>query len=398
MPTQLGRRHLVAAALLTTCAMAYAATLPTAVPSVLAKSTVSAKTAPSVPASVFMSSATFAVSPELASTKIVPLAAVVTTSRPLAGVNISGGEFGTGTPRLGYTYAYPTKAEIDYFAAVGMEIVRIPFRWERMQPVVYGPLSVADRAGLKSAVDYAVLKGLTVVLDMHDYGARNVPQGKALVGSALLAEPALADAWLKIAGDYRDQPKVWLGLMNEPFKQTAADWWRTVQQLTVDLRNQDISNKLLIPGSKWTGAHSWVKSGNAAEAEKFVDPDNNFAFEVHQYLDSDSSGTSAVCKAGSASRVDAVLNWAATRKVSLFFGEIGGSADAQCAIEYPAMLAKLDAHARVVGWTAWGGGRWWNAAYMFRLAPIVGQTTPHLQMVKAAVAARKLSYSVMKAR
>ncbi len=320
--------------------------------------------------------------------KMPALNAAAQAQRPLVGVNISGGEFGSGVPRYGYSYAYPTRAEIDYFAASGAEIIRIPFKWERLQPALYGPLSAVDRAALKAATSYAVQKGLTVVLDMHNYGARTLPSGQALVGSALVAEPALADAWVKIADDYRSEPKVWLGLMNEPNKQTPADWWRTAQQLATDLRGQRITNKLIVSGTKWSGAHSWISSGNAAEAAKFVDPGNNTAFDVHQYLDADSSGTSPVCKAGAAARVDAALGWAAARNAKLFFGEIGASSDAQCAIEYPAMLAKLNASTAVVGWTAWGGGKWWNDAYLFKLSPVGGQTTPHMVLVQKAIQAR----------
>jgi endoglucanase len=304
---------------------------------------------------------------------------------PLAGVNISGGEFGAVPGRMNYQYIYPSNAEIDYFYANGMRMLRIPFRWERLQPTLFGPLSVADRAALKAATTYATSKGMTVVLDMHDYAARHAATGAAsntLVGTAAIPETALANAWTQIAGDYKDNPKVWLGLMNEPSGIAAASWWAVAQQLVKDLRAQKIPNKVMVPGASWTGAWSWISSGNAALAEKFTDPSNNFAFEVHQYLDKDSSGTNAACTAGSASRVDAVLNWAQTKKVQLFFGEIAGSADAQCQIEYPAMLKKLNANSTVLGWTAWGAGKWWVSSYAFRLAPITGTTpTAHMTML-----------------
>ena len=41
---------------------------------------------------------------------------------------------------LGQTYAYPTHAEVDYFVGKGMNMLRIPFLWERMQPTLSGPL------------------------------------------------------------------------------------------------------------------------------------------------------------------------------------------------------------------------------------------------------------------
>ncbi|MEN2785583.1 glycoside hydrolase family 5 protein [Sphingomonas qilianensis] len=305
----------------------------------------------------------------------------------LAGINISGGEFGSVPGKIYTQYIYPSAAEIDYFYGLGFKVIRIPFRWERLQPTLYGALSAVDRKALLNATNYATSKGMVVVLDMHDYAQRHATVGATVntkVGSATVTASALSNAWVQIAADYRDNPKVWLGLMNEPNGLPAADWWTSVQQVTTDLRAQRITNKLMVPGISWTGAHSWIKSGNAALAEKFIDPGNNFAFELHQYLDKDSSGTSATCTAGAANRVDAALAWAAAKKVKLFFGEIAaGGANAQCQIEYPAMLTKLNASGAVIGWTAWGAGKWWSPTYLFRLNQVTaGVPTPHMVLLQ----------------
>ena len=51
------------------------------------------------------------------------------------GVNLSGAEFGQnilpGT--YGTQYTYPTTAEVDYYKGKGMNMIRLPFRWERLQ-------------------------------------------------------------------------------------------------------------------------------------------------------------------------------------------------------------------------------------------------------------------------
>jgi len=322
----------------------------------------------------------------LTKTSVSASPAIIAPSRvPLAGVNISGGEFGALPGKINYQYIYPSNAEIDYFYNNGMRILRIPFRWERLQPTLFGPLATADRVALKAATTYATSKGMTVVLDMHDYAARRATPNatvSSLVGTDLVPEAALANAWTQIASDYRDNSKVWLGLMNEPSRIDTAAWWTVTQKLVNDLRGNNITNKLMVPGASWTGAWSWISSGNSRFAEAFTDPQKNFAFELHQYLDKDASGTNAACVPGSASRVDAVISWAKSKKVQLFFGEIAGSGDAQCQIEYPAMLKKFNADSAVLGWTAWGGGKWWNASYMFRLAPITGATpTAHMTLL-----------------
>ena len=191
----------------------------------------------------------------------VPAATATSTSQVLPGINISGGEFGGTGGTLGSNYIYPSTAEMRSYAAQGFKLLRVPFRWERLQPNLYGPLSEVDRKALKSVVTQANALGLTVILDMHNYGARQVKGSAALVGSGTLATTALTNAWVKIMEDYRSNPKVWIGLMNEPNRQTAAQWWAIAGQVTKDIRAQKISNKLLIPGTAWTGAHNWVSSG-----------------------------------------------------------------------------------------------------------------------------------------
>ena len=49
-------------------------------------------------------------------------------------------------------------------------------------------------------------------------------------------------------------PRLWLGLMNEPYGLTAAEWWPIAQQLVLDLRARSINNYVVVPGTSWTGA------------------------------------------------------------------------------------------------------------------------------------------------
>ena len=55
-------------------------------------------------------------------------------------------------------------------------------------------------------------------------------------------------------------------------------------------------NMILVPGNGFTGAHSWFDDWygepNASAMTRIVDPIRNVAFEVHQYLDGNSSGQS----------------------------------------------------------------------------------------------------------
>ena len=71
---------------------------------------------------------------------------------------------------FGTDYTYPTHAEIDYYDAKGMSVVRLPFLWERIQHTQCGPLDAAELGRLDDVVSYATGKGLKIEIELHDYG------------------------------------------------------------------------------------------------------------------------------------------------------------------------------------------------------------------------------------
>src|ERR1700761_3935698 len=46
-----------------------------------------------------------------------------------------------------------------------------------------------------------------------------------------------------------------------------------------------------VEGNSWTGAWTWTKSGNGATMAALTDPSNKIMYQMHQYLDTDGSGT-----------------------------------------------------------------------------------------------------------
>ena len=92
---------------------------------------------------------------------------------PYTGVNLAGGDFNGPKPGehslYGKDYVYPSTSELDYFASRGVNIIRFPFLWERLQPVLGGPLDPADLARVEHVVKEATSRGLTVILDPHNY-------------------------------------------------------------------------------------------------------------------------------------------------------------------------------------------------------------------------------------
>ena len=86
-------------------------------------------------------------------------------SRPLAytGVNLAGADFGPpkrGTPSVyGKDYIYPTAQEFAGFSAKGMNVFRLPFLWERLQPTLRAPFERQELERLETAVKLGVKAG-----------------------------------------------------------------------------------------------------------------------------------------------------------------------------------------------------------------------------------------------
>jgi len=290
------------------------------------------------------------------------------------GVNLAGGEFGKIGDALNFHYVYPTDAEFTYFQGKGLKIIRLPFKWERLQPQLLGDLDPQNLAQLDRCVGTATKLGLVVLLDPHNYGGRQIDGKGALIGiDPQLTNDAFNDFWVKLANHFKDNPLVWFGLMNEPHKQTAQMNAETMQSAVNAIRAAGAKNRILVPGTSWSGAHSWIKSGNAAAMENFKDPADNFVFEVHQYLDKDSSGTHPQAVPGIGAKcLVAFTTWAKAHHFKAVLGEFGwdgNPANPQANIEGDALLGYMDQNKDVwTGYTYWSAGPWWGK-YAYSVEP-----------------------------
>ena len=314
-----------------------------------------------------------------------PLAREQTTTRsgklPFTGVNLAGAEFGKIPGRHATDYAYPTPALIEYYAQLGFNLIRVPFRWERLQPQLGAALAGDEQAMLAAVVELACAKGQSVILDPHNYARRRVEEDnwKAdhYIGTDLVPTAAFADFWGRLAEVFKSNPSVIFGLMNEPAGIAAEPWLTAANAAVRDIRQTGASNLILVPGVAYTGAHSWISAGNTL-MRGVVDPADNFAFEVHQYLDSDSSGTSptAVRASIGSERIQAFQAWARENRFKALLGEFGAADNEISLAALQDLCRTLEANSDVwIGWAAWAGGSWWPADYMFNLnAARDGQT------------------------
>ncbi len=291
----------------------------------------------------------------------------------ITGVNLSGLELNSRRlpGRLDHDFAAPTEVELDYYRACGARCVRLPFLWERLQPEFGGAFDPEYARLLFDLVAAARTRGMKIVLDPHQFGRRRVNGEARIIGQDSDAPAdSFAQFWGALAQRCRDQDDIVFALQNEPHDQDAATLVETSNRAIAAIRSAGARQLILVSGSAWSGAHSWMSSGNAVAMLSVRDSVNRYAFDVHQYLDQDSSGTHGACINGASGRLRAFTQWARVNRQRGFLGEFGGGGDALCLTELDAMLTFVAANRDVwLGWTCWAGGPWWNRNYPLSLEP-----------------------------
>ncbi|MBB5944357.1 MULTISPECIES: glycoside hydrolase family 5 protein [unclassified Xanthomonas] len=291
-----------------------------------------------------------------------------------AGVNLSGAEFNSGKkPGVLYKdYTYPTATDYSYFASKGMNTIRLPFLWERLQPTAKGEFDPAQLALLKKSVEQAKANHLYLILDPHNYAKYN----GALVGSEGAPDAVFADLWRRLAKEFKGDDNVIFGLMNEPNAVSSTDWASAAQAAIDAIRKAGANNLILVPGTAYTGAHSWRSTSygtsNAVALQPLKDPRNRMAFEAHQYLDRDNSGTKGECVSATAGaeKLAGFVSWLRENKKVGFIGEFATANTPTCNQALENMLSYMQKNDDVIlGWTWWAAGAWWKPDYPFNVQP-----------------------------
>lgn len=306
----------------------------------------------------------------------------------LRGINLAGAEFGTPPGKHGVSHIYPTQETITYFAEQGFNTVRLPFLWERLQPKLSQGFDAQEFALLTQTVRRMRVLGLKVVLDPHNYARY---QGQ-VIGSDTVPLTAFADLWARLAAQFGQDPGIIFGLMNEPHDMPAADWLVAANAAIAAIRQVSSQNLILVPGTAWTGAHSWFDDwyggSNASVMLGVKDPAGHFAFELHQYFDEDFSGKKDSCSRASdaLASVDRLSAWLRQNGKQGFMGEFGVTRDPACITVAAQMTDRVDRDSDVwLGWAYWAGGDFWPAEEALNIQPVAGRDRPQLAGLRASL-------------
>ena len=224
---------------------------------------------------------------------LFPLQAQIETPVPF-GVNLSGAEFGGVYPGIeGTHYGYPTYRDLDYFKSKGLTLIRFPFRWERVQPVLDGPLDAGALQKMKDFVADAEERGMQVILDVHNFARYSFDGGttEELIGvSSRLTKEHLANLWVRLATEFKGFTNIWgYDIMNEPYAMSAQMPWFNIAQTVIDaIRTVDTETPIIVSGDSFSSALNWVYYSD--NLRNLVDPSDNLVYQAHLYFDKDCSG------------------------------------------------------------------------------------------------------------
>ncbi|MDP1664540.1 MAG: glycoside hydrolase family 5 protein [Methylobacter sp.] len=302
---------------------------------------------------------------------------------PERGINLAGAEFGPGRipGKVNYDYRFPTAAKIQYYDEARFNAIRLPFIWERLQPVLYGALDPAYLALIIKFLDDASLQNQHVLLDLHNYGRY---RGN-IVGTEAVPAKAFRDVWKRLAqavGNHR--ALLAYGLMNEPHD-TGGRWHQVAQAGVDGVRMIDPSHYIYVAGDGWSNAHRWP----SVNPTPFVtDPSGLVVYEAHVYFDADYSGRYLTSLDDTVNlpllvekRLQPFIDWLAKYGQRGVIGEWGVPGND------PRWLLALDkfldvADQNCLGWFYWAGGMWWSDAYVLSLEPINGVDRPQMQQIR----------------
>lgn len=308
----------------------------------------------------------------------------------MLGVNLSGAEWGDQTlpGQLGIHYTFHSERSYQYWASKGLGLIRLAFRWERLQPELRGPLDPAYLALLRQSARWAEASAVQLIIQPHNFGRYRIREGgrhnEYIIDDPVPGGPPrvtrddFADLWTRLSREFRfDSGVHGYDLMNEPHDMGRGDW-RRISQCAVDAIRAGGDGKLiLVPGTAWSSAAKWAEANGPTSW--IVDPSGNFRYEAHCYFDRDGSGSYQRTYDEEAAhipdlprfgqrRVSHFIEWCRTNGVRGYLGELGAPWDD------PRWLAVLDNTLQTLvqagmAATYWSAGEWWET-YKIGIQPL----------------------------
>ncbi|KTC81346.1 glycoside hydrolase family 5 protein [Legionella brunensis] len=339
-----------------------------------------------------------------------------------AGFNLSGLEFGKVIdpiviPNLSIKDSASGNSDLkdtQSLINIGMNTVRIPISWGYVQldGAGKGTLNLAYYNNfIKPLLQTLTQAKVHTIVDLHAYMRYSKfgeqysgcgQSGPCPDGTLNLDEKAYESVWGQLATLMQNDPAVnkdylLLDLMNEPVDVPGEKVFTIQSSIIKLLRGQKFTGYILIEGNSWSGLHSWTThQWNGKDGQRYSNADlfsrDNFAkagitdlskilINVHQYLDSNYSGTHDNClqdlttTGANGFNLNAFIDYLQENRLKAIITEFGTGRNASsCSSPLRQFLQYLQDNSAqgkdygFAGWTIWSTGHGWGD-YNLRVKP-----------------------------
>ena len=340
-----------------------------------------------------------------------------------AGVNLSGLEFDkvvnpTVVPNLSITDKDTAVSDLANLIALingGINTIRVPISWDYLQMDGPGKGSISSEYYVnfvRPLIATLTHAHVYTIIDMHNYMRYSIygeqysgcgADGACPDGTLVTDSAAYKSVWGQLLDLLQNDKEidinyVLLDLMNEPVN-VPDDLVFTIQADLINfVRSKNFTGPILVEGNSWTGLHSWTtetwvgsKGLTYSNATLFtrdnfskagINDLSNIFINVHQYLDSDYSGTGDHCQTDLSTigpngfNLDKFVQYLKNNQLKAIVTEFGAGKDSNsCKPALTGFLQYLKDNAAdsdhdygFVGWTAWSSGHGWGD-YNLLVAP-----------------------------
>ncbi|MBW5413075.1 cellulase family glycosylhydrolase [Pseudomonas sp. MAG002Y] len=300
----------------------------------------------------------------------------------LVGLNMSGAGFaGSVLPGVnGTNYIFPVESYFQQWSSRGIKLIRFPILWERLQPVLDGPLDPTYAGLIDRTFSYAGKYNMKVILDLHNY----MRYRGEIIGAGKVSYNHYQAIMTMIAQRWSGQSSLYAyDIMNEPHD--ALAYWPTAAQYGINgVRAIDKVRPIMVEGNGWSEATRWALWNDVLLNLK--DPSNNIIFQAHSYFDDNAGGNYINVNVGALSpnygveRVKPFIEWLKKHGKRGMIGEFGvPDNDSRWLTIIDNLLAYLQQNC--IPSTYWAAGPGWGN-YNLSVEPINGQDRPQWAVLK----------------
>lgn len=311
------------------------------------------------------------------------------------GIKVCGPEFGDSKfPGIyGVDYIYPDSSELKYFYDKGFRMIDLPFRWERVQPVLMADLDSVEMSRMKKLIEQCDNMGLKVKLTLQNFGRYTINNKTLVIGSKQLPSNALEDVWRKLADAFENYDNIYgYQIMNEPHDMNDMAWHKIAQQAIDAIRSVNKVHTIFVSGSEYANSTDWKLNND--KLKLLVDSCDDLVFEAHCYFDRDFTGRylnangsthkayeyNVVNSNAGVDNIKPFVKWLKKNNKKGFIGEYGVPDDD------PRWLEVLDKFLRYISandinGAYWAAGPWWGN-YRLSVEPRNGKDRPQMQVLE----------------